>query len=104
MEWHTQRGIAQVVIGLCCLCFALSMAVRSYREHGLVWPLRWRMLVAVWIGVMGGSFLEHSLHWLTNGAASPRQAWLIWPLWLLAGLTAWVFARWLRDDPVDGER
>lgn len=101
MDWQTQRAITQLIIGTCCLCFSLSMAVRAKRDGGRRWPLPWRTLVALWILIVGGSYLVHSYYWFTHEGADLGRRVFVWPLWFLSGLSVWVLCRWIRDDPTE---
>lgn len=103
MNWQMQRGIAQLIIGICCALFALSMFVRSYRQDGIGWPVPWRMLVAVWIAAMGQAFLLHSYYWLAGVQTDLGDRQFVWPINALAVLSIVVLVRWFKDDPTKPE-
>ena len=72
MDYTTQRGILQLIIGACCACFALSMLVRSHRDGGIAhWPVPWRTVVALWIASLAWSFIAHGSRWIGATAAPP---------------------------------
>jgi hypothetical protein len=102
MDWQTQRGITQLVIGVCCLLFAASMFVRTWRQDRISWPIPWRLLVSFWILGIGGAYLAHSYYWLRDQQESLGAPLFVYPLWALMGLTVWTLYRWFCDDPMDG--
>ena len=98
MDYTTQRGILQLIIGVCCALFALSMAVRTWRQDGLRWPLPWRALVTLWIASLSWSYLTHGARWLMADLATFDDIPLVAPLYAVCGMSLAVFWRWVRDD------
>jgi hypothetical protein len=101
MDYTTQRGILQLVIGVCCACFAAGMFVRSWRrdEHG--WPLPWRTVVALWIASLAWSYLAHGYRWLQHEDLGFDDWRMVAPLYAVCGMSLWTFFRWWRDARTD---
>ena len=95
MDYTTQRGILQLIIGVCCAMFAMSMFVRSWRHDTHGWPIPWRMLVAIWIASLAWSFLAHALLWLEVDGVTADHWKTIAPLYAICVMSLWTFYRWL---------
>ena len=101
MDYTTQRGILQLIIGVCCALFALSMAVRTWRQDGLRWPLPWRALVTLWIASLSWSYLTHGVEWITPGDARFDVWRTVAPLYAVCGMSLWTFYRWAREERLE---
>lgn len=97
MTPEVQRGIAQLVSGICWLVFGVLLTVRSLRKHGLVWPLRWHLLSGLAMVALAWAQLVHAAYWLGWLDAELTDWRLIVPLLAQTVLTSWAMVRWVRD-------
>ncbi|MCG3176894.1 MAG: hypothetical protein MOGMAGMI_01858 [Candidatus Omnitrophica bacterium] len=100
ISYATQRGILQLVTGLCCVGFCQSMGAHAWRRrNGVMWPIPWHGLVSIWIGAVAWSYLAHGVKWLADGDAARFDSWpMVAPLYVVCVMSVWAFWRWMRVE------
>lgn len=92
-----QRGVTQLVSGVCWALFATGMFVRAWRRYRIGWPIAWGLLVGMALASVAYSQITHGIYWL-GILHSPLTGWpLLLPLYFMAVTSVWTLWRWARD-------
>lgn len=93
-----ERGLLLLTLWAVLVTFGLSMIRRSYRDHGLGWPLRGRMITGIWLLGMSGIFSVSAINFLRPFGLrfGVTDTWPVVYLAVVVGLSIWVWIRWLR--------
>lgn len=101
IDYETQRGVLQLIAGVCWALFALGMFVRAWRRYRIGWPIAWGMLAGSAMAAVAYTLTMHGLYWL-GVVPSGLEGWpLLLPLYVLVVSSVWTLWRWVRDGETD---
>lgn len=100
-SFETQRGVLQLISGLCWALFAMGMFVRAWRRYRIGWPVAWGMLAGSAMLAAAYTLGVHGLYWL-GALDAGFDGWpLLVPLYVLAVASLWTLFRWIRSGEPD---